>query len=392
MPIRVLERIGRKQFRLRKKALVPGGLNFCALVSIMGLVLEAILLLGEIVFVMMVTQLFFPSAFNYMRDNLESVEIFIFAAFCLNYILVESLYVCMGFGLYINSRVEVEGWDLQILFQKFAGPEARQNPLPRTGVTVLLLCFLFALSPAVHADPGPATWMEEESEGAEESKEAPEYFPEGFPFASEESLEDLEKILASPDFGGEEEGWDIRFRKRSTELQEMPDIDWISWLKKIRQAFGYMLRFFAVLVIMGFAGFARYWFLKNKRKGISRFRNGGKSYVNPLLSPESPQFLFARAEDFFRGGNLREAWAACLAGCIGACTRYRSLSFPSDATEYGCLELVRRALPAEAGGFDDLVRSWIFFAYGGRTPNQGAFEKALAYGRSLLTSAGLESL
>ena len=98
----------------------------------------------------------------------------------------------------------------------------------------------------------------------------------------------------------------------------------------------------------------------------------------------SPESLFVRAEGYFDQGNLREAWAACLAGCIGACTRYRSLSFPVDASEYGCLDVVRRALPAEAGGFADLVRHWILYAYGGRVPGEGAFEEALAYGRSLL--------
>ena len=127
MPVRVLERIDRKQFRLRKKVLAAGGLNFCSLISALGLALEGMLLIGETLFVIMVTQVFFPGAFGYMRDNLETVEIFIFAAFCFNFILVESIYVCMGFGLYINSRVEMEGWDLQLLFQKFAGSSEEFN-------------------------------------------------------------------------------------------------------------------------------------------------------------------------------------------------------------------------------------------------------------------------
>ena len=127
MPIRVLERIGRKQFGLRKKTLEAGGLNFCYLVSALGLVLEGMLLLGETLFVIMVTEVFSSTALGYMRDSPETIEIFIFAAFCFNFILVESLYVCMGFGLYINSRVEVEGWDLQLLFQKFAGSPEKFN-------------------------------------------------------------------------------------------------------------------------------------------------------------------------------------------------------------------------------------------------------------------------
>ena len=110
-----------KQFGPRKKALAKGGLNFSAFLSVFGLAAEGILLSGEILFALISVQLFFPAAFSYIEDNWKAVEVFAFIAFCLNYILVESLYVCMGFGLYINSRVELEGWDLQLLFSKFAG-------------------------------------------------------------------------------------------------------------------------------------------------------------------------------------------------------------------------------------------------------------------------------
>ena len=383
MPIRVLERMGGKQFRRRKRALVPGGLNFCYLLSVLGLAMEAMLLFGEIVFVMMVAQMFFPSALGYMRDNMETMEIFIFAAFCLNFILVESLYVCMGFGLYINSRVEVEGWDLQLLFHKLA--EGNRRPFAGPAA-VLFLCLFLALTPAAHAEPvEPA---EETELVMEESEEKPvEYFPEDFPFAGKGSQEALAEILASPDFGSQKEGWGIRFRERFPERPEMPELDFDPWVKvmeKIRQVFSFALRFLLIIAIAGFAIFAFYWLWKNQRNSFRRKGGGGRSYANPLLSGESPETLFARAEDFFNQGKLREAWAACLAGCLGVYTRYRSLSFPIETTEYGCLEMVRRALPAEAGGFGDLVQSWILLAYGGRAPGKGAFEQALAYGRSLL--------
>ena len=121
MPLRVLERTSIKQFKLRKKTLAEGGLNFCAFISGFGLAAEALLLFGEILFALISIQLFSPAAFSYISDNQATVEVIAFITFCFNYILVESLYVCMGFGLYINSRVELEGWDLQLLFSKFAG-------------------------------------------------------------------------------------------------------------------------------------------------------------------------------------------------------------------------------------------------------------------------------
>lgn len=384
MPVRVLERGNRVQFRLRKKALVPGGLNFCFFISAFGLCAEAVLLLGEIAFAAIAARMFFPSSLGYLDDYMKSVEIFIFAAFCFNYILIESLYVCMGFGLYINSRVEVEGWDLQLLFQKFAGAEEQTPASVPPAKTVAVICFILALfftpaSRALYADSVEDTALAEEI--------PVEFFPEDFPFVGHESVENLKEILASPDFGYEKEGWEIQL-KQFEEPEDPPDINLSPWMELLKKISGYMLRLFVILTAVVFLGFSVFWFWKNYRnvfRGRRSFRpRSAEGYVNPLISPKSPESLFTRAASFFDEGNFREAWAACLSGCIAAYTRYHSLSFPPDATEYGCLDLVRVALPDEADRFDALVRTWIFFAYGGRAPAGGAFEGALAYGRSLL--------
>ena len=398
LPVRVLERLGGKQFKQRKNTLAAGGLNFCSFISFLGLMTEAMLLAGEIIFILIMTQMFFPSALTYMRDNLETVEHFIFIAFCINYILAESFYICMGFGLYVNSRVEVEGWDLQILFQKFAAPAS----VPVSKV-IPIACFFLALllgpaSTALYAgqDESSPPVMEEvlvqpeetgESADEDESGEPIEYFPEGFPYADDEALEKLDEILSSEDFGSEREGWGVRF-KQSEKFSDIPDIKLAPWMEKIRQLFSFLLRFLVILAIAAFVGFALYWFLKTygklfRRKGRFGSRRKRMGYAGPLLPSESPEVLFNRAEDLFKQGKFREAWAACLSACMGAYVRYHSLSFPGDATEYGCLDMVRRVLPDEDKGFGDLVQNWILFAYGGRPPLEGAFEKVLAYGRSI---------
>jgi hypothetical protein len=360
-------------------------------------------------FVIIVLQLFSPTALGYLQNYTNIVELSFFVAFCCNYVLVESLYVCMGFGLYINSRVEVEGWDLQLLFQKLAGPEKpvtaintnTNNTNTNTNSTntntnntngntnnvagvmaIFVACIFLALPRAVYAQEP------QEPEEDDEAIELVEYFADDFPAAGEGALERLEEILASPDFGSEKEGWGIRFKESEPkEKAKRPDVNIDSLLGKIRQAAGFILRALVIFVIAAAAGFVLFWLWRNRRKGLALLGGRGKSYTRPGLSPESPEALFARAEDFFRRGNVREAWAACLAGCLGAYTRYRSLAFPVNATEYGCLDLVRRTLPAEAAGFEQLVRDWIFFAYGGRPPADGAFERALAHGRAVAHGA-----
>jgi len=361
MPVRVLERLGAKQFAQRKKVLEGGGINFCSFISVLGLALEAALLLGEVLFALMTASLFFPTAVEYLQENYQITEVFIFAAFCFNYILVESLYVCMGFGLYINSRVEVEGWDLELLFKKFARP-----------LKIALLVCLFTALPF-------SAYSQSTSD-----------FPDDFPVADAQAVLDLQEILASPDFGSEREGWTIRFK--NSDYEELPDLDLETGLEKIRNLFGFLLRLFVVLVVLAFAVFVSYWLIKNRRKIIRGELFARKPFRlvksrRPESSGESAESLFSifsKAEDFFQKGNLREAWAACFSGCLGAYSLSCSIAFPADATEYDCLALVREAADYRERDFDEIVQNWILFAYADRPPDKTAFEKALAHGRSLL--------
>ena len=361
MPIRVLENLNNKQFALRKKALHSSGLAFSNIISPLSLIMEFMLLFGEVLFFLMFVQLFFPIYLSNILNYGETVEIFIYMLFCFNYILVESIYVCMGFGLYINGRVELEGWDLQLLFKNFV----------KQGSKIIAFVFLFL---SLLFTPAPAYALNTEP-----------VFPEGFPEMPIESLANLDEILASSDFGGERDGWTIQFRNYRE--PDMPVIEMAPWMENIRLIFSYTLRIMAILALAAFMVFIFYWSRKNKQKFFligNSFLNKGKNYANSLVSIESPSSLFDRAEVFFHRGLIREAWAACFFGCLGAFAINGSVSFPADATEYECLNLVQQIKPGAGEGFAALVQSWVLFAYGNMQPLESDFNKALVYGRSLL--------
>lgn len=117
MPVRLLEGLRGKKARERIRDLEGRGLNFCVLLTFFSLILECLLLAGECMFCMMTLELFSPGLFSSFIEYAAGLRGFVFFAYSLNYLLAESLYVCMGFGLYVNSRMEREGWDLQLLFQ-----------------------------------------------------------------------------------------------------------------------------------------------------------------------------------------------------------------------------------------------------------------------------------
>ena len=124
MPIRVLEGLRGARLTRRKRALGKGGLGFSLVITMVCLALEAVLLMGEIVCFFMLAKLFRPDYFGDFMNNrffeelavIEGLGI-IFGAYTCNLFLIESLYLCMGFALYLNSRIEVEGWDIELLLR-----------------------------------------------------------------------------------------------------------------------------------------------------------------------------------------------------------------------------------------------------------------------------------
>jgi hypothetical protein len=346
MPIRTLENPKTPKGR-RIRALQKGCLNFGVLLSCLGLGMEVVLLAGELVFFVILIELFNPSFFIRFLFYGTTVDGFFLRWYSLNYVFVESLYVCMGFGVYINSRVEVEGWDIQLLFQNFV----EKRKIPRT-VAVLLVIPVFLFPPGGFTQtPMPA--------------------------------QALEEVLSSRDFGGETEGWGIRLRSRERDKTvELPLFSGPPWAEDVRE---WTARGFRLFLIAAAAGLA----------GVSLFRLRGPGRGKPpvrmprdhgIPAGEGPAALLAKARDRYARGELRAAWAACLAAAFGACESRGRVLFPPGATEYECLALVRSR---EDGweiteGFAFLVENWISLAYGGAVPRSGAFERVLDFCQSLL--------
>jgi len=375
LPLRVLEKPKGKLCRRRMKALSRGGINFCGLLSIAGLFAEALLLAGEAVFAVNMIYVFFPNlSWNYYNDLLD-IELYAYILFCLNYIIVESMYVCMGFGLYINSRVEVEGWDIEILFRTFTSKI-------KTGVkaAVLVLVMSGTLCFEARAEELP------ESEDGFEKIASPTYFPEGFMPAREIPLDDLKEILESKDFGGTEESWTIRY-KYPGEMRDSLDLP--AWSEDVKETAAQVLRVLAFIVIGG-AAIAAFFLLCRRRFPGRLKQKETKSYGNTAKGEGSPEALFEKAALLYSRGELKEAWAACFGGTVAAYARSRGIAFPADATEYGCLALVRQRAGRgeDCGSFADLVRNWVLFAYGGRPPAEGSFGRALEAGKKLLSPDG----
>ena len=365
-PVRTLEALNFKQVNERRRILKKGKLDFCSVLTIWALVMEAVLLGGGVIFCLISMEIIQPGLYSAINETIDSWEIFIYAAWCINSMLTGSLYVCMGFSLYLNCRIELEGWDIEILFKQLA--EKNRGAHPAQAVIMIFLISALSLLPV-------KTW----AEAPPPDKTAAENIPQNvFLYSDEIPLETLHDILDSPDFGGEKDGWGIRLKPNNTE-KTRPEINLniAPFFKKIKNVFALMLRtiliglivFLAVLLIMR---------LLKYRGRRSLFTKGGTVRTLPAAAGINPQDLLAQSQDLFSQGKLRRAWGLCIAALFRSLTVYHGIAFPCDATEYDCLNIIHNAIPGQKDTLAVPVNYWVAFAYGGQLPPDNSYRDAVA--------------
>jgi hypothetical protein len=365
MPVRVLEYGGplkksANEITKRKDLLKKSGIGYCFFLTLWGIALEIALLTGEIFFFGIMADLFSIDVWPFSGDFSKNTEVFIFAAWCFNYMFVETLYVCMGFSLYINSRIDVEGWDIEIMFRNFA------KRLNKKTSGVLAVIFLVCLFVPVNAFTEDLVF-----------EDSPE---KNIP------MEKLQEILASPDFGGETDSWGIKFKEK----QDDREFNFNTTLEKLRFIFASALRIIIIICITVAAVLIIIFVRKlvyNKKPETEE----SKMTILHGIPLGNPELILQKAMDFHAQKNLRMAWGYCTAAAILSWTVYRGLVFPPGATENECANLagsIPSCNSSDVHVFNKLINNWINFAYAGQLPPEGSFEEAAAFCKSMRASNG----
>jgi len=359
MPVRVLEKNikSSRSVAQRKKNLEKGGIGFCFFLTVWGIASEAALLIGEVLFTAVMME-FIAQNFIYSIESFMDLEIWFFAAWCFNLMLVETIYVCMGFSLYINSRIETEGWDIEIIFRNIA--EKLKGGDKITAIIILLSMCLFL----------PVNTSAQDRA------------------AQEIPLETLKTILDSPDYGSAEETWGIRFKNRQEQQSEEIEFD-STLMQRLQQVFAYTLRLILIIIIACLLVFLIIYFKKFKRNNKNMSDNFTEDIIfNP--NEEDPKLLMEKAVNFHKQGKIRLAWGYCTAASVQSWSLYRGLSFPVNATESECADIVKEKSDnsREADSFCKYIKNWIYLAYAGKIPPEGSFEEAVNFCITLETKNG----
>ena len=292
-----------------------------------------------------------------------------FALFFIAMSVVQPLYVCGGFGLYLNRRTLLEGWDIQLAFQRLASRA-------RAALTAALVFIALAVPvlPQGALAQEPSTEVEDAAPDAswpdiqvELAVEAIDSIPwtepsEVLPEPPGDVHGELTKILADPEFGWEEQDtvWQSRSPSRERDAN-------FGWLGALVGQLAEILLWALALVALGFIGF---WAVKSSGRIAVPQSPTKKVLPTELLGmdlrPESlPEDVPSAARALLGSGDRIGALSLLYRGALARLVRGYELELNDGATENDCIRAVRAA-QGPSRWFEGLTRAWQSEAYAHR--------------------------
>lgn len=336
LPVWQLEGQDGRGFRQRVRPLLRRG-RFTALsLTLACLAFTAILHLG----VLLAIQLFVPqgSGFNVFQaafggegepspgwlPGLLALLPFLAAS------AIEPFYVAAGFGLYLNRRVQLEGWDLELAFRKLAGRLAR----------AALVLALLAAGPLVARPAAPAR---------------------------------IEAVLQAPEFQTSRVERGLRWKSRpKAPAPEARTPRWLeAWARRLAGILKAGLVLAALVLAAGFLWRYRRVF-GTGAAGPGEPETAATLFGLDLRPGSLPEDVAGAARSLFAAGRSREALALLYRASLARLVGGGGSPVPPGATEGDCLRIAAGVLdPAALDCFGRLTRAWQDAAYAGRPPEDG---------------------
>jgi hypothetical protein len=280
--------------------------------------------------------------------------------------LVMPFHTMAGFALYLNRRIELEAWDIEITFRNLAHrkQQSTNKHVRLMSVALLSLVITIGTPPSSYAD------VNHDKESASRL---------------------IEEVLQGEDFGHEITVQRWRFRDLVEENEDkVPEwlIDFIEWLIKNIAFSGpddsiittaTWLKILLVTLAVSLFVYLLYRF----RGPLERLGRSEKSVSTPEVMfgldvrPESlPDDVPAQVMSFWRDHRHRDALGLLYRASLSRLIEQYALGFKSSHTEAECTALVKSCgIDSLSYYFAGLTRTWCHLAYGHEIPAQEAIEK-----------------
>ncbi len=259
--------------------------------------------------------------------------------------LVELFYVGGGFGLYLNSRTTLEGWDVELAFRRLARRFAKA-----TSLVVAALLPIFCAAGALAEDAKPS---------AANSREAAA----------------IREVLAHGDFTVHEREIGNWERDGS---EPTPGFEAAGWFESLGTVLFYAVIGTLVAVIAWLVWKNRDFFTRGERTGKPA-PAGPRTLMGMDIAPDSlPDDIASAARARWEQGDIRGALSLLYRGALSWLIHTARAPVRDGDTEGDCLRHAgKSAEPARRDYFAALTGQWITVAYAGREPSAQEIERLL---------------
>jgi hypothetical protein len=351
LPVWQLEEPGPAAFRKRRKVLFRRGRAQARLLTWTCLLFTLVLVCG----VLAGLAYFMPgqggpqllaAVFAGPGHRLAWLDILLAALPTLATAALEPVYVAAGFGLYLNRRVQLEGWDLEQAFRQL-GQRARH----RAAQALLLVLLAWAgLGLRAQEPPRPA------------------------PSAAKAALAE---VMKTPEFATTRATWRLHPRRASAPDLPVPAPAWIG---RALELLAVLLKWLIPAGLVLWLGLALWRHRHGLAEAAGRTPEAPEAILGLDIRPSQlPPDLPEAAARLWDQGDPRAALALLYRGALAHLVHGLGLPLTASATEGECLRLGGPALPGPgAQYFSLLTATWLRVAYGGRPADPG--ERALCTG------------
>jgi len=381
LPIDLLEGQHGAERGARARVLMRGVGNPGFLLTVIGWHLEAMLVLSVLALVLMFVPVeFLSESARAMWDTLIQdpprwAQALLGAVGWLAMSVVEPLYVGAGFGLYLNRRIQLEAWDIELAFRRLA--ERLRGLAAALPLAVLLCAVLAALPAALSAQPATEAGVEI----AVESKPVPlqrifsrQYRDDG---AAWEAA--VEQAYRDPDLRPRERisKWKLRNPPAADAAHPMP-----VWLRTLGSVVALLSEYglwllFVMLLLLVLVRHRQWlpWVADALRReaGAAAIGSAAATATEALPAdlPDAVRALWSR--------DPRAALALFYRAAVARLIEQLGTPLAPGSTEADCLRASRRlGGQAYAALFVRVVAHWQAAAYAARLPSRSELDALLA--------------
>lgn len=399
LPVDLLEGIGGARRAERVRVLTRSNASPNVLLTIIGVNLEAVFFFSIILLgLMFVPSEFFSDAAKAVWESLFEdpprwAQALVNLLGWVAITIVEPFFVGAGFGLYLNRRMQLEGWDIELAFRRMAARLAR----PLAAAALLLLAAMAAPLPASaqqctrppdeqrSSAPSPLVplpdYLHDPARDWELRTTLPELFGDAYRDDGALFAAAVGQVYRGEDLSPKVE---VSFWRRRVPIKaDKADDLTPGWVKATSQVFAFIAKYGLWILVVALLGIL----LANHRRWLpwiaDRIAPGrmldAVETRGDDRSESLPDDVVAAVRELLQGGRVRDALSLLYRAGVQRLAAQFDIALPPGATESDCLRRARDLRDRRyAALFERIVRSWQGAAYAQRPPSTAAVEALLS--------------